>query len=215
MTDVDFNSLFKAPDMVKLICKGFPRLFYFAEKDCSRSGKIGMEVGSLREKIITSLFIYKYGEKNVDIDIPITSPEIDVRLFNKPISIKTKTGSSFNGVKLTWTVDPTKSKQFFSEYHPTCDMIFVQVVWNKTGIFSYIPLEVQKKVIESKSRENYIKLPKQGTNPRGSEIQSKALELLTNDKDAVTFNINWNKPDVEYDSYRRWIDYWKEIENEK
>jgi len=51
-----------------------------------------MEVGSLRERIIVALLIYKFGEENVKTDIPITEPEVDVKLFNQPISIKTITG---------------------------------------------------------------------------------------------------------------------------
>ena len=42
-----------------------PYLFHLAELDSSRAGKIGMEVGSLRERIIVALLIYKFGEDNV------------------------------------------------------------------------------------------------------------------------------------------------------
>ncbi|CAD7771606.1 Restriction endonuclease ThaI [Candidatus Methanoperedenaceae archaeon GB50] len=47
-----------------------------------------MEVGSLRERIIISLLIYKFGEANVETEIPITEPEVDVKLFGEPVSIK-------------------------------------------------------------------------------------------------------------------------------
>ena len=39
-----------------------PRLFQIAELESSRAGKIGMEVGVLREHIITALFTHKLGE---------------------------------------------------------------------------------------------------------------------------------------------------------
>ena len=65
-----------------------PHLFYLAELDSSRAGKIGMEVGSLRERIIVALLINKFGEDNVVSNIPITESEVDVILHDKPISIK-------------------------------------------------------------------------------------------------------------------------------
>lgn len=43
-----------------------PHLFSLAELESSRAGKIGMEVGSTREKILIALLIYKYGERNVE-----------------------------------------------------------------------------------------------------------------------------------------------------
>jgi hypothetical protein len=42
-----------------------PHLFSIAELESSRAGKIGMEVGSIREKILIALLIYKFGERNV------------------------------------------------------------------------------------------------------------------------------------------------------
>jgi hypothetical protein len=45
------------------IAQKLPYLFRIAEVESSRAGKIGMEVGSVREEIIVSLLIYKFGEK--------------------------------------------------------------------------------------------------------------------------------------------------------
>jgi hypothetical protein len=59
-----------------------------AELESSRAGKIGMEVGSIREKIIIALLIYKFGAENVNTEIPIIEAEVDVEVFGKPLSIK-------------------------------------------------------------------------------------------------------------------------------
>ncbi|GAB6274668.1 MAG: hypothetical protein STSR0004_15320 [Peptococcaceae bacterium] len=64
-----------------------------------------MEVSSVRERIIVALLIYKFGEANVETEIPITEPEVDAKLFEVPISIKTITGKSFGGVKLAKNKD--------------------------------------------------------------------------------------------------------------
>ena len=78
--------IFEDEKLVRRIKKRLPYLFQLAELESSRSGKIGMEVGSVRERIIVALLIYKFGEINVDTNIPITESEIDVRLFGSPIS---------------------------------------------------------------------------------------------------------------------------------
>ena len=84
------DEIFEDEILVNKIKTRLPYLFQLAELESSRAGKIGMEVGSLRERIIVALLIYKFGEENVETEIPITEPEIDVKLFDEPVSIKTK-----------------------------------------------------------------------------------------------------------------------------
>lgn len=90
--------IFKDSRLINKIITRLPYLFQLADLEASRAGKVGMEVGSIREKILVALLIYKFGETNVETTIPITEPEIDVRLFGEPVSIKTITGAA--GVKL-------------------------------------------------------------------------------------------------------------------
>lgn len=53
--------IFEDEELVKKIRKRLPYLFHLAELESSRAGKIGMEVGSLRERIIVALLICKFG----------------------------------------------------------------------------------------------------------------------------------------------------------
>ena len=202
--------IFEDKKLTDKIKNRLPHLFHLAELESSRAGKIGMEVGSLRERIIVALLIYKFGEKNIETEIPITEPEIDVRLSGQLISIKTITGKGFSGVKLIWTVDAQKSKEFRENYYPHCDILLVQINWNATGGFYYIPLKAQKQLFEDIGREKYIKLPKQGTNPRGVEITKEALSQLVNYRETKFIEISWQKSKVDYNPYKRWIDYWEE-----
>ena len=192
------------------IKRRLPYLYRLAELESSRAGKIGMEVGSVREKIIIALLIYKFGENNVKTDIPIIKPEIDVELFGLPISIKTITGRGFSGVKLIWTVDAQKAREFLKNYYPCCDILLVQIVWSGKGGLYYIPLEAQRRLFQELGREVYIKLPKAGTNPRGVEITKEALSQLVQDKETKMIEINWQKQEIDYHPYKRWIDYWSE-----
>jgi len=98
--------IFEDKNLIHKIQNRLPSLFQLAEEESSRAGKIGMQVGSLRENIIIALLIYKFGSKNIDTNIPITRKEIDVKLYGQLISIKTITGKLLTGIKMIWTVDP-------------------------------------------------------------------------------------------------------------
>lgn len=80
--------IFEDENLVEKIKGRLPYLFQLAELESSRAGKIGMEVGSLRERIIIALLVYKFGEANVETEIPITEPEVDVRLFGNPYPLR-------------------------------------------------------------------------------------------------------------------------------
>ena len=94
------SSIFKDKNLIKKIQNKLPYLFQIAELESSRSGRVGMEVGSTREKILIALLIHKFGKNNVDTEIPITETEVDVKVYENPISIKTFTEKNFNSVKL-------------------------------------------------------------------------------------------------------------------
>ena len=202
--------IFEDETLIDKIKGRLPYSYQLAELESSRAGKIGMEVGSLREKIIVALLIYKFGESNVKTDIPIIEPEVDVGLFGQPISIKTITGRGLAGVKLIWTVDAPKAKEFRDSYYPRCDILLVQIVWGGKGGFYYIPLKAQERLFEEMGREYYIKLPKPGTNPRGVEITKEALSCLVRDKETRGIEIGWQKSEIDYHPYKRWVDYWRE-----
>jgi hypothetical protein len=203
------KDLFADHKLVTKIQKRLPELFQIAELESSRAGKIGMEVGTIRERIITALLIHKFGEQNVKSDIPITEAEVDVLLFDKPISIKTITGRSFGGIKLIWTVDAQKAILFSKNYEPTCDLIVVQINWENSGGFYFIPLETQLRTLREIGRERYIKLPKVGTNPRGVEMQGEAMNLLISDKNTLKIEIIWRKESSNFNTYKRWIELWE------
>jgi hypothetical protein len=202
--------LFTDPQIVKRIKSKLPKLFQLAELDCSRAGKVGMEVGSVREKIIVALFIYKFGEANVETEIPITEPEVDALLFGNPVSIKTITSKGFGGVKLIWTVDAEKAKEFRENYYPTCDIVLVQINWGGTGGLFYIPVEVQRAIFDNIGRNKYIKLPVQGTNPRGAEFTAEALSTLAAHNNTIAIPIDWQKSNINFNPYKRWVDLWSE-----
>jgi len=204
------KKMFLDKELVTKVQNKLPKLFYRAELESSRAGKIGMEVGTLRERILIALLIYYFGEENVETNFPITAPEIDVKLFNNPISIKTLTSNGYSGVKLIWTVDAESALAFRKNYLPKCDMMFVRINWDREGGLFYIPLETQMDLFNQLGRNEYIKLPKAGTNPRGVELSANVLKALLNHTSTSVIRIKWKKEMIEYNPVERWVELWRE-----
>ncbi|HOM18707.1 MAG TPA: ThaI family type II restriction endonuclease, partial [Thermoguttaceae bacterium] len=194
---------------IKKIQRRLPYLFQIAELESSRAGKVGMEVGTLREKIIVALLMHKFGEDNIKTP-NITEPEVDVYLFESPISIKTIKGKTLAGVKLIWTVNGIKAEEFVRVFSPRCDLILIQIQWDNTGGFYYIPMEAQRQVFEEMGPSNYIKLPKPATNPRGTEITREALARLVQHPLTKSISIEWKKMPIDYRPFQRWVELWQE-----
>lgn len=194
-----------------------PYLFALAELEASRAGRVGMEVGTLREQILVALLVYKFGEENVSLDIPITMPEVDVMVFGRPLSIKTVTAKSkvVPAVKVVWTVDWQKVQEFVEGYHPKSDMLLVIVRWESEGGFYLIPQNAQKEVFDRMGRENYLRIPKRGTNPRGVEISREAIAQLICHHQTRGLTIEWRRHAVTSEverrltPYKRWLHYWQ------
>jgi hypothetical protein len=202
------TDLFYDPAIVVKIQQRLPRLFQMAELESSRAGKVGMEVGSMRERILIALLIHRFGEDKVATDLPITQSEVDVIVLGRPLSIKTATGSSFHNVKLIWTVDAQQAAQFGQTYEPSSDMLFVQINWGATGGLFYITKETQLEELRLLGHQRYMVLPAAGTNPRGVEISPTALRSLTTHRDTRSIPILWQRQEIAFNPYQRWLQLW-------
>ncbi len=205
------DDLFADLDIIKKINIKLPQLFIIAEAEASRGGKLGMEIGTVRERIIIALLRHYFGKSNISTDLPITEKEADVIVLNTKISIKTSTGNNFSGIKAIWTVDWDKVNSFVDSYSPTTDMILIQIVWNTDeGGFFYIPQAIQKKIFDNLGNTLYFKKPPRNTNPRGVEYSKKAIKLMIEDPTTSKIPINWIRTNSEIiDVYKKWEDYWK------
>ncbi len=208
-----YNKLFDDNIIVKRVKNKLPHLFQLAELESSRNGKIGMEIGSVRERILIALLMYKFGIDIVDPEIPITAPEVDVIVDNTPLSIKTMTTNSgrWCPVKLIWTVDAKKALEFKNTYNPSCDMLIAKIRWNGEGKLLLFSKESQCDVLHQIGRDMYIKLPKENTNARGVEITAEALSMLEACEDTKCININFIREKIDYrEVYTKWLDAWTE-----
>lgn len=203
--------LFEDQRLVAKVERRLPHLFHYAERDSSRAGRVGMEVGSLRERILVSLLIHKFGRTNVETDLPITQHEVDVRVYGEPISIKSITTRSTRiaGVKAIWTMDTSQGEAFVQAFQPTCDYLLAHIVWGDTGGLYYVPFETQARVLEELGRPIYFQIPRPGTNERGVQVSAQAMSRLIKDSESRRITIQWQRPEGEYDQYERWVEYWR------
>jgi hypothetical protein len=102
-----------------------------------------------------------------------------------------------------------KALEFSSKYIPSCDMILVQINWDNGGGFYYISKEIQTKTLELIGRGKYIKLPKQGTNPRGVEMDGEAMKQLIANPDTLKIPIDWKKEAIKFKPFERWVELWQ------
>lgn len=205
------KNIFDDKKLIKKIKEKLPYLFQLAEIDNSRDGKLGMEVGSARERIIIALLIYKFGEENIKTNIPIIEKEIDVIVFDEPISIKTVTNKKVIGVKLIWTVDAQKALEFIKNYSPECDILLAHINWGGKGGMYLLSKESQKKVLKKLGKKLYFKLPKKGTTPRGVEITNQAISKLVEHSSTRKIEVDWNRDgSIKYNAYDRWVEHWRD-----
>lgn len=208
-----YNKLFDDALIVKRVKNKLPHLFQLAELESSRNGKIGMEIGSVRERILIALLMYKFGIDIVNPDIPITAPEVDVLVNNEPLSIKTMTTNTdrWSSIKLIWTVDSQKALFFKNHYVPSCAMLLIKIHWDSLGSLFLFSKESQIKILNQIGRDRYIKLPKENTNARGVEISSEALSLLEKCEDTKSIDIKFIREKIDYrEVYTKWLDAWRE-----
>jgi len=208
-----YNRLFEDKLIAKRVKNKLPHLFQLAELESSRNGKIGMEIGSVRERILIALLMYKFGIDIVDPNIPITASEVDVIVENEPLSIKTVTTNSdrWPSIKLIWTVDAQKALEFKNTYVPSCDMLVAKIRWGGEGKLMLFSKESQRRVLREIGRDRYIKLPKQSTNSRGVEVTAEALVELEKAEDTRSITINFVREKIDYrEVYTKWLDAWIE-----
>ena len=203
-----FGSELFTPPFRGRIVKVLPTLFNMVELQNRRGKKLGMEVGTARERVLIALFMYIYGHDKIEFP-PSTSPELDVLVNGHPVSIKTKSTSGLSGVKLVWTVDWEKIDAFLAAYHPSSDLLYVNILWGKTGSFSLIPQSVQSQTLQEIGINRYVTTPPRGTNPRGVEISREAMGVLLGHSYTQSLPIAWQRDQSllnERSLYGRWIE---------
>ena len=199
------KNIFTSAEFQDLVKSKLPKLFEIAEVESTRGGKIGMEVGILRERILTSFFISKAGEENVDGDSSATENSKDVQVNGDDISIKTFTGSGYSGVKIFWTSDTESAKRVMDNYTPEFDLIVANINWgsNKGGLY-YVDKQTQRQVMDSVGINKFLKISS-GSNNRGITYGTDVLKKLLNHENTLKIEIDWVKTNEKFNIFERWV----------
>jgi hypothetical protein len=189
------TSAFNDPDFKKMVQENLPKLFKEARAEAETYSNI-MAVGSHRKKKIIGLLIKFLGSTKVDDVFSTRMSELDIRIDNLEISIKTI--SNNNALKITWTTEAKKVAILMKEYIPRYDIILARINWNMKDVYQpsglfFISKDAQIKILEKLGRDNYIKPPKEGTNAKGMRLTKQAFEELITDDEALHIDVDWKK----------------------
>jgi hypothetical protein len=202
------EELFSNKTYIAKIGKALPIFFHMANLESVRGRAIGMEVGTLREKILIAMLLAAFGRDSIDKDVSTTEYDTDFYLNKKKVSIKTSTG--FYKFKLKWTANKLASKPFVDTYTPSSDLIYAFIKWNHQGGLYFVPARAQLDVFKILGRGKYLRIPSDGTNNRGIEISVEACMQLVSHPATLVIPIQWDIPKTSYDPISRWVTLWND-----
>jgi len=187
------TSAFNDPVFKKMVQGKLPKLFKEAQTEAETYSNT-MAVGLHRKKKIIGLLIKFLGSTKVDDVFSTKMSELDVRIDNHEISIKTI--SNNNALKITWTTESKKVALLMKEYIPRYDIILAKINWDMKDIYQpsglfFIPKDTQKNILYKLGRNNYIKPPKEGTNAKGIQLTKQAFKELLADNDTLHIDVDW------------------------
>ena len=183
-----WSQLFRSPNRESLT-ERIPRQFSEIEPLYQRGGKTNPAVGVARQKIIIELLRRVYGD---DLRDSSGMSQAIVTVLGRPLSMKTKQGGGFSGVKLNWDADSKTARDSVSHYHPRSDLLYINISWGGRGGLFLIPTEVQEEVFHQLGKERrYLKLPKPGRNSRGPEFSTEAMERLQQHSRTWRLDLFW------------------------
>ena len=202
-------TLFENERSISKLARGLPLAFEMAGIELPSGNPA---VGVLREHAIVGYFQDCLGIDKVKVPKSGVKRGYDVEICGKALSIKTVTG---NGeIKVVWTSDNQKVDEEILSYKVDSDMFLVRIFWDEDvpSVF-YIPQETQAEVINNIGRQKYL-ASRRATNNRGIIISNPAIKELQKHSKTKIISINWKKSGLSYTPYDRWIDFWKEKEEQ-
>lgn len=193
--------LLTIPERASLIQKKLPPAFQVVEDELKGNPAVGL----LQEQVIFGMLITFLGESNVRLPTSGVGADIDCYVAQQPLSIKTVTLSG--GLRLKWTPNEVKAREFMKTYAPLSDLLIVRIAWWSTGSVRYIPLSSQRNIFQ-KLGEQYLDYRAQ-TNTRGVNLSAQAEALLNADSDSIALPIQWQRSNEIINPIEKWVNYWK------
>jgi hypothetical protein len=183
--------------------KKLPPAFQMVEDELKGNPAVGL----LREQVIIGMLVAFLGEGIVKVVKSGVNPDIDCVVDSEPLSIKTVSLSG--GIRLKWTSNEVKAKEFMKNYRPTSNLLIVRVSWGETGSIRFIPLDSQKSTFDKIGVERYLDY-RGTTNTRGVNLSPEAEDALNRNIQTVSLSVTWQKSSVVVNPIDKWTKYWKE-----
>ncbi len=195
---------FNNETFTSIVKNNLPKLFKKAEIESMRGGKIGMEVGVLRERVLIALLLKSFGENNVRFDFSSTDNSKDTQVFDDVLSIKTFMNNGYAGIKVFWASDNNTVKNAVNNYIPQNHLLVSNINWGtQDGGLYLINLSTQLQIFNSIGVEKYLKINK--GNNRGISIQTEVLKTLMSHQETKRIIVDWGDPKLNYNIYERWM----------
>ena len=195
------RQLLTNPKYVEVIQRKLPPAFQTVEYELKGNPAVGL----LREQIILGMLIAFLGEANVKLIQGGVNPDIDCYVGSSPLSIKTVSLSG--GIRLKWTSNAVKAREFINGYKPISDLLVIRIVWEETGVLRFIPLDVQQNLFGQIGVARYLDY-RGATNTRGVNLSLEAAQTLNRHSQSISVPILWKKSKVIGNPVDKWIDYW-------
>ncbi|MFW6105383.1 MAG: ThaI family type II restriction endonuclease [Chloroflexota bacterium] len=196
------TQLFTNSEYIEVIQRKLPPAFQTVEDELKGNPAVGL----LREQIIIGMLIAFLGEANVKLIKGGVNPDIDCYVDLEPLSIKTVSLSG--GLRLKWTSNAVKAKEFMNSYKPISDLLVIRIAWEKTGVIRYIPLDAQKHLFGRVGAARYLDY-RGTTNTRGVNLSFEAEQALNQYSQSVSLPIFWKRSKLIRNPIDKWIDYWR------
>lgn len=201
MSDL-IRQLLTNPKYIKIIRQKLPPAFQTVGDELKGNPAVGL----LREQIILGMLIAFLGEASVKLIQSGVNPDIDCYVDLEPLSIKTVSFSG--GIRLKWTSNAIKAREFMNDYKPMSNLLVIRVVWEKTGAIRFIPLNIQERIFRQIGVARYLDY-RATTNTRGVNLSLEAEQAFDQHPQTVSLSIPWERSKETINPINKWIDYWR------
>jgi hypothetical protein len=196
------SRLLTNPSYTEIIQQKLPPAFQTVEAELKGNPAVGL----LREQVILGMLIAFLGKASVRLIESGVNPDIDCYVDSEPLSIKTVSLSG--GIRLKWTSNAVKAKEFMDTYKPTSHLLIIRIVWRETGEIRFTPLDIQQELFRRIGAVRYLDY-RGTTNTRGVNLSLEAERALNQHSQSISLPIYWAKSEAIINPIDKWTDYWR------
>jgi hypothetical protein len=200
------RQLLTDPKYIEVIRQKLPPAFQTVEDELKGNPAVGL----LREQVILGMLIAFLGEDKVAVVPSGVNPDIDCYIESEPLSIKTVSFSG--GIRLKWTSNALKAKEFIDSYEPIGHLLVIRIAWGETGTIRFIPLDIQQGIFREIGVAKYLDY-RGSTNTRGVNLSQGAELALNRHPQSVRLSIVWERSAGIINPIDKWVDYWQGKDN--